>query len=614
MTSLEEAVQTLRLDGSGLKGMAYRTKAQIVEALVVDHVRENHRYGTSNEVHFVNHYFNILAPLVGLPLREDPYVSIAIPHITLPHVRDYFRKSYTGFTPEALTMVMADNYLSKVKDGVVERQGTSDLIGPVSGNQLTALFEICKTVKLASLDKEFGDVPIGAFLHTVAHSDGTQYQLALQPIAIAQHFLQALKNQELVDYEKTVDLSDEDSQYGTLKMLGTLLWVDKDGVCEEAKLADLLNTSPKTMYRILAKNEGVSPSQCFAILGTLCEQVVRITAQDRASSVPAAWMEELADLYHLDRKERRTESCGNQTGALVYGTAKIDSNWSGPVAMLATKYGHSVVLDMLCGDSANPNEKCEKGRSLAIYAAEGGHVGVLEVLSRRRANFNAQDNLGKSPILVATIEGHVDAVKFLCACGVDVNLNDGSGLTAAMEAATQGRSDVLRVLLTAGADIKSNNDRGFSALTLAAICGHAEIMDILIDNGGNIHTKDIFGRSVLMYATAFDHVDVLKKLIEAGASIDAPDLKGNTPLMLSIVKGHTSSSEILVRSNAKLNVKNSDGKTALMIAVESNNIAAVQTLVAAGADLDIRDAGNRDAATIAADLGHRGILNKLLLG
>ena len=613
MTSLEEALQSLRLDGSGVKGVAYRTKAKIVEALVIDHVRENHRYGTSNEVHFVNHYFNIVAPLVGLPPREDPYVSIAVPHVTLSHIRDYFRKTFAGFTPEAVAMVMADDYLSKVKDEVVQRQTTSDLTGPVSADQLTALFEICKTVKRTRLDKEFGDVPIGVFVHAVAIRDGMAYQLTSQPIPLAQHFLQVLKGQELVDYQDTVNLSDDESQDGTLKMLGRLLWVDKEGFCVEAQLADLLKTSPKAIYRILTKNEDICLSQRYAILDTLCQQVVQITKQDSVASVPAVWIEELADLYHQDCKARQITPSGSQTNALANGTKVGDPSWSGPIAMLAAMNGHSQVLDALCGASANPNETCENGRSLAIHAAAKGYVAVLDVLFNRRANFNAQDHLGNSPILVATINGHLDTVKFLCAAGVDVDSKNIYGSTAVMEAATHGRSEVLRVLLAAGADIKSINHGGLSALMFAASRGHAEAIDILIEGGENMHAKDICGSSVLMYATAFDQVDVLKKLIEAGASVDTPDLSGTTPLMLAIVKGHTSSAEILVRFNAQLNVTNRDGKTALMIAVESNNMAAVLVLVKAGADLGIKDASDHDAASLAAYLGHTEIVDRLAL-
>ena len=640
MTALDEALQTLRLDGSGLHGTAFQAKAKMVEALISEHVRENHsEISSGNEVHYVNEYFNNLARFFGLSPRDDAYVIIAKPEITWSKIDECREKISTVLRPELVAMTMAENYLSKVKNAVLEKQGTVDLTSPVGGDQLTALCNICNTFKGATLDKEFGDVPVGEFVHVVEGSDYKQYQLATNPIAVAQHFLQELKGQKLIDYEKTINLSDEDSPNGTLKMLGTLLWIDKKGACEEAKLADFLAVSPKEMHRTLTEKEDMSPADSYAILAKLVHQVVQITTKDRAASVPTAWVRELVDLYHQDGKGDRGPAAvwGNPTGTpiecLRYShqeskmarsgvnrkgpsanrTTLIDRAWSNPLAMLAVKQGHADALDVMCRSMVDPDHRGEDGRSFASHAAESGHVNVLAVLENHGANLDFPDNEGNTPLTVATGMGHVDAVRFLCERTNNVGVRNRVGATPTMLAAWKGDVEVLSVLISAGGNVDSRNLKGVSALALAAHNGHDDAVDVLIANGANVNSKDRFGRSVLMYAVESGQNNILNKLIAKGASINTIDERDNSPLILAVLRGHDSLLETLVRANAKLDVKNSAGKTALMIAVESKNLPAIEALMAAGVDMDVKNNENQDAAMIAADLGHTEIFHKLIV-
>ena len=639
MTSLQEALQTLQLGESGLKGAAYQTKAKIVEALILDHVRANHVYGPGNEVHYVNQYFNIIASQVGLPPRKDPYVTIAKPFVR-PFNIDHCKKTLNArLRPEALAMAMADDYLSKVKNAVVEKQGALDLTGPVDGKQLEKLFRICSDVQSDILDKEFGKVSMDNFLPALEDREGVPptHQLATSPIAIAQHFLQELKKQELVNYEKTFNLSDENSPNGTLKMLGTLLWTDREGVCEEAKLADILAVSPQEMHRTLTEKEGMSREESYAILAALVQQVTKITTQDRTTSVPAAWIKELVDLYHQNGKGvcglpemmirpdrtaieamrhsdqfKRACNRGLRNVRLTKGATVIDPRWSNLLAMLAIKQGHGAALDVMCGNMLHLNVLDQDGRSFASHAAESGHVNVLEVLEDHGVNLSDPDEGGNTPLMLATNMGHVDAVRFLCD-RFDINYFNFNGMTPVMHAAYNGDVEVLGVMLDAGGNIQARNRIGLSALALAAHHGHGGAVDVLIANHANVNAKDNKGVSVLMIAINSGQNDVLNKLIAKRASVDTCDNAGDSPLILAVLKGDDSVIEILVRANAKLDATNNAGKTALMVAVESNNLSAVEALVAAGADLSIKNKDNKDAAMIAADLVHMEIFNKLVV-
>lgn len=605
MTALDEAVQTLRLDGMGLKGVAYRTKAQMVEALIVDHVHESHTYGAGNEVHYVNQYFNAIAPAFGLVPREDPYVSIAIPHITLVDMERCIAKTEVGLTPESLVLAMADDFQSKLKTGVVEGQGNVDLTGVVGGDQLTALFDQCELIKASKLNREFGDVPIDAFVHATPESDGMEYQLDPRPIGLARHFLDTLQRLELVDLAKTINISASDSPAGALKMHGTLLWVDKDGTCGEAKLSDLLAISPREVFQNLTKNHGMSTAEAHVVLHDLSEQVLRMTAQRSQTEVPVAWVD---DLVALVRRGRKNNSLSAAWSGVEEST---DTGWSKPVVLLAAKQGHSAALALLCDHGEDANARCKEGYSLATHAATRGHVDVLKILNRYRANLNGPDLSGNVPLMNATVNGHADTVKFLLEAGAEIDRQDIYGMTAVMYAASLGNPKLVSMLIDANGDLNRRDGAGRSVLQIAMSKLDDESIKRIIDQGVDVRAQDRNGASVAMYAVGFDRPDVLRMLIQTEASVDIPNKLGYTPLMVSVLKNNLSCTHVLVDAKASLNVKNNTGKNALILAVETNNVSAIETLIAAGADLNMSDSTNRDAAMIAADLGYIEIFNKL---
>ena len=635
MTALTVALQTLELDGTGLKGMAYQTKTRMVEALILEHVRANHTYTPNYEVHYVNAYFNAIAPRVGLLPRADPYVRLVQSSVHRSDIDRCEKIVDARLKPEALATAMADDYLSKITNAVVENQGASDLTDPVEGDQLTKLSKICEQVQEVTLNKEFGEVPMGSFLPAL---DGMQFthQLASNSIAVAQHFLQELKGQELVAYDKTINLSDKNSPNGTLKMLGTLLWVEKGGICHEAKLADILALSPNEMHRILREQEGMSRADSYAILGNLVRQITQIATQDHTTSVPATWVRELVDLYDQNGRgmytsperlmpakiataERRpylkelvkAYFRGKRNIVFSKGATLIDPRWSNPLAMLAIKQGHAAALDVMCSKMLHLNLLDEDGRWFASHAAECGHVNVLEVLKKHGVDLGSPDIGGATPLAYATRMGHVDAVRFLCQSDVEVNASGRDNSTALMHAAWVGNTEVLNVLLEFNAEVNLKNDSGISVLAMAAIRGRGDAVDALIADGADINAVSNTSVSVLMFATGHGHNEVLSKLIAKGASVDTCDNKGHSPLIAAVYARNDSAIEILVRANAKLDVINNAGETALMLAVESNNLSAVAALLAAGADLRIKNRYGYDAAAIAVERNYMEILDRL---
>jgi hypothetical protein len=143
---------------------------------------------------------------------------------------------------------------------------------------------------------------------------------------------------------------------------------------------------------------------------------------------------------------------------------------------LATRGGHSGVVDMLMAHGADPNARCgwdewhplywhrpraehfdssyrtgtpaEPGSGLTAlhHAAELGFADVAEVLIARAAEIGVKDPLGRTPLNVAAYAGWGDVVETLLNLGADPNAKDHDGRTALDHAREAGFRDVCAVL------------------------------------------------------------------------------------------------------------------------------------------------------------------------
>lgn len=73
-TELQEAIMALKIANRGLKGASQQWKINKLNALILQHVQDNHEYMPEEEVHFVNVYYNFFADAMGVAQRQDAYV------------------------------------------------------------------------------------------------------------------------------------------------------------------------------------------------------------------------------------------------------------------------------------------------------------------------------------------------------------------------------------------------------------------------------------------------------------------------------------------------------------------------------------------------------------
>eukprot|EP00730_Choanoeca_flexa_P007999 TRINITY_DN12421_c1_g4_i7.p1 TRINITY_DN12421_c1_g4~~TRINITY_DN12421_c1_g4_i7.p1 ORF type:complete len:182 (+),score=21.18 TRINITY_DN12421_c1_g4_i7:603-1148(+) len=158
--------------------------------------------------------------------------------------------------------------------------------------------------------------------------------------------------------------------------------------------------------------------------------------------------------------------------------------------MLACKYRHLELVDILIQRGVNLNAVNKFGGTALAYAAKHQNTAVLERLVAAGANVNAG---WQKPLFEAVRHGSVRAVELLLEAGADVTARDKNGDTplhisynTQVSMATSARA----VLVRAGADPHCRNKLGQRLVVQNATCA---LRDIVLPPQWSGLPKDYFG-------------------------------------------------------------------------------------------------------------------------
>lgn len=569
LTAVQEAISSLSHSSGGVKGAAYRTKLQMMDSLISQHVRDTHRgYGRGNEVHYVNAYFNYLAEDMGVPARIDQFTRIAESQISIGQFEKCRDLVLKKLNPNALTKTMASNYLDQVKGAQAV-----DVSQPLADNELTDVFRRNQDIQQATLNSEFGEVPQDSYLLPVA--DTYSYQFAKQPTLIAKHFMETLKDESIVNYDDAVTLSSDETN-GAVKMLGDLFWRDRDGSCEELGAKELLSIPPQNIQESL--NHQVSETEAGEVFSGIAQHIYDSRDLENIQSVPDAWLQGFAELYNED---------------------KISKPQITPVLQLATHFECPQALGMLLLKDVDTEIQDPQGNTLLMLAAQDGKTGVVSQLLRAGASSTAQNAAGEMPLMLCSKRGHAQTVlEMLQHEPVYINHQDRSRCTALMHAAKEGHIDTLIALLGYSrvfnqgqpfkADLTLRDMQGRTAQQIAEHAGHGDAARLLQMAAFAPEQAE----TALMEGARQGHARALQLWIQRGAAINILGPRGMTPLMLAVEGGHADAINVLLQHGANPNHPDPGGKTALHMAVGSPvPIEAFRALLDAGADPNAKTTG-----------------------
>ena len=425
LSDLQETVAELKAACQGIKGIAHQWKIKMLDALILDHVKANHNYARSNEIHYVNAYYNALAEEYGLPQRKDLHAdelrrNHGISQEQLDHCKKLVSEKLK-LKPTQLAMEIADQYRARIEDSLHKEQIAADRISDPDQKKLNTA--------LSALQTEYGEVSQHHFLVPI-NEDWTEmaYTGAKKPTVLARHFLKELKAQKIVDYKKKGALVlGRDGEGGRLKKLGDLFWIkDVDKQVQELTAQSLFKLSPKELLEHIEKAEPDDAQERMDLLYSVLQRGTEL--------LEASWPEEEALLgawlcdFAAEMKEH--QSWGPEL--------------SKPAVLLAAGFNQAAALEALLEAGGDKDAREKDGKTALMLAAHKGHIETVEILISHEADINAADIHGNTALIFAALNDHILLMEALFKAGADMAAMNNEGCTGLYLVLERGLAETVR--------------------------------------------------------------------------------------------------------------------------------------------------------------------------
>ena len=623
MVDLRGTVSVLLAASEGVAGLAYKWKKNMLDALILNYVKANHVYPEEEEIHYVQAYFNALAPEMGMEQTRDPYADKLLVFnpdfgevaITPAQVAACIKQ--VGETlqqkPTWLAADIAEEYRSRIEEALRKEN--------LDPNNIDAATEYDKVKTILNgLASEYGKVSEYDVLEPSDDYTAVAYIGAQQPVRGTRHFLRQLKDQGLVDYARrqineqgekvgsksTIELGETSA--GRIKLLEGLLWLKEskgqEGSIQEFPVSLLLTLNPGELLDKIEQGRAHAQQRAALLHDLLRRLHESLEAEGTAGEQLGSWLKGLA----VKMKEMAARHPGEEGPSWEPG-------WSDPVILLATAFDQGDALGELLEAGGDKNAKDENGRTALMLAAQGERLQAAQALLEQGVDIGVKDYNGDSALMVAARNGSIGVLKALLekdpsqrdkdvsllaaaerrngvamqaliGKGANINGKDDRGTTLLMQAADKGHVEAVKALIEAGAGINEGDNNQWTALICAAENGSVETVKALIGKGANIDAKNTYGDTALMRAAENGNVEVVKALIEAEANINEGNNNQWTALMYAAENGHVEAMQALIGKGANIDAKNRDGDTALMRAAMKGRVEALKALIEKGANIN----------------------------
>ena len=616
MADLQGTVAVLRAASEGIAGLAYKRKKNMLDALILNYVKANHVYPAGEEIHYVQAYYNALAPEMGMEQTRDPYADnllvfnpdfgdVAITPVQVAACIEQVRETLQQ-KPTWLAADIAEEYRSRIEEALRKEN-----LDPNNIDAATEYHKV-KTI-LNELASEYGKVSEYDVLEPSDDYTAVTYIGAQQPVRGTRHFLRLLKDQGLVDYEQrqinaqgekvggksTIELGETSA--GRIKLLEGLLWLKEgkgqDGSIREFSAPLLLTLNPGELLDKIEQGRAHAQQRASLLHDLLRRLHESLEAEGTAGERLGPWLKG----FTTNMKEIAARHPGEAGPSWAPG-------WSDPVILLAAAFDQGEALGELLEAGGDKNAKDENGRTALMLAAQGERLQAAQALLEQGADIGVKDHNGDSALMVAARNGSIGVLEALLAKDLPQEDKD----TSLLAAADRGHGAVLKALIRQGANIDAKNEYGDTALMRAAMEGHVEAVKALIEAEANINEGDDNQWTALIWAACNGHVEAVKALIEAGANINEESNEKWTALICAAENGHVEVVKALMGKEANIDAKNKDGATALMRAAEKGHVEAVEALIEAGANINEESNEKWTALICAAENGHVEVVKALM--
>ena len=253
---------------------------------------------------------------------------------------------------------------------------------------------------------------------------------------------------------------------------------------------------------------------------------------------------------------------------------------------LASKSGHSRVVDVLLRAGADPKRAATGGITSLMMAASSGEAESVRLLVEAGADVNAAETeRGQTPLIFAAAFDRPDAIAVLLEHGADINQGSKfleplprrrrpqnqqqqaqSGQRGRAGQSGQGQA---QPAATNQPPLAATNKDPLAATIKEPLAATNDAEkekkepEFVTTKGGNPKGE----LPPLMYAARDGKFAAVRALVEAGADLDAASADKSTALLLAAINGQFDIATYLVENGADVNIASLDGATPLFAVV-----------------------------------------------
>ena len=138
------------------------------------------------------------------------------------------------------------------------------------------------------------------------------------------------------------------------------------------------------------------------------------------------------------------------------------------------------LCEFILSNGGNLDSLSKNGSTPLLIASREGHSSVVECMLRYGADPNDGGDKGFTPLLLAASEGHLEVVKLLLSFKADGNLSLCQGRTPLHESAESGHTEVCRALIQFGnASVHSKDYEGLTPIDVGRLSENLELVEVL---------------------------------------------------------------------------------------------------------------------------------------
>ncbi|PTQ41193.1 hypothetical protein MARPO_0035s0005 [Marchantia polymorpha] len=333
--------------------------------------------------------------------------------------------------------------------------------------------------------------------------------------------------------------------------------------------------------------------------------------------------------------------------------------------MIACRYGHERVVELLLEHKADVRMRDECGWNCLHYAGRWGGFEVSKLIveacpeiinygtkrSKGSADLNTMD-LNKTPLMLACLNGREDVVKLLLEHKADVMIFNDSGCNCFHYAASWGRFEVSKLIIEACPEIinigtlgtnssisssssssipqgstpvvKVKIEKNITGLMLACESGNEQVVRLLLAHKADVMVYCENGRNCLHYAAERGHSEVSSLLIQEfpqlrdsttrGAAKCPPNDSGKTALMLASQYGKVEVVRTLLSHKADVMLRSEEGCDVLLYAARSDDLKVLELIIEAVVKsvVDANSPWWQRTLIWASEIGHLSVVGMLL--